>query len=152
MPKLKTIIVGHTTSNEAGANSPADFTLEFVKKTGSPPRKQSFEENLLKHPSQTDRQKERERGQLDLYRFDVSGDRVNSDDPGFKMIMRINSPDAWLPQSIFVLGHTEAGGIVLLGYHPQWGSDTSQNPEKSQWFDKVGPDDPVGPESHVISS
>lgn len=152
MPKLKTIVVGHTTSNEAGANSPEDFTLEFVKKSGTSEKKPLFRQHLLKHPSPTGQQRERDPGQLDLYRFDVSDDRINSDDPGFRIVMRINGSDAWLPQSIFVLGHTETGGIVLLGYHPQWGSDTSKDSVKSQWFDREGADEPVGPEWHVISS
>lgn len=167
MPKLNTIVVGHTTANVDQANSTADFTLEIVKKSGRPIKKE-FRKNLVKHSPQNDQeeeqendqeeeqqeeQREREKRQLDLYRFDVSRDNVNSDDPGFRIRMRINSTDGWLPQSIFVLGHTETGGIVLLGYHPQWGSDTSQSPrETSKWFDKEGAAPIAGPEAHVISS
>lgn len=156
MPKLTTIVVGHTTSNEDAANSPSDFTLEFVKKSGTQPKKFSFRENLLVHSPQSDGQEEkpeREKGQLDLYRFDVSDAKVNSDDPGFRIVMRIKTSDGWLPQSIFVLGQTETGGIILLGYHPQWGSDTSQAPRAtSRWFDKEGAPPIAGPEAHVISS
>ena len=75
---------------------------------------------------------ERERGRTDQYFFDLSGENVNSDAPGFQVIMRTLSDDGWLPSSIFVIGHTPGGGSIVLGSHPTWtgGSfDITSNPD-----------------------
>src|SRR5829696_806334 len=151
MPKLKNILVAHTThSKEEDARSTADFTLEIAKGSGTPVSKTFPKDKNCLHRNEPARQP----GQLDLYQFDVSADNVNSDEPGFRITMKIQSGDPWLPQSIFILGHTDIGQIVLLGYHPQWGSDTRRTPiETTMWFDKkVGTSDLVGLDTRVISS
>jgi hypothetical protein len=131
MPQLNRIFVTHTTADESDAGSDADFQLR-IRMPGDDVIR-DFPD--LPHD-------ERERGRTDFYEFDVSGDNVNSDDPVFRITMKmINTDDGWLPQSIFVIGETTTGGIVTLGAHPQWSDG---------WFDRGS--DAAGPEEHVISS
>jgi hypothetical protein len=149
MPKLKNILVIHTTSNEPDASTNAEFTLEIVKSSGTPVSKEFSKKDLL-HPDKLTRQP----GELDLFHFDVSTSNINSDESGFRIAMKIKTGNAWLPRSIFVLGHTDTGDIILLGYHPRWGSDTRRTAplETTRWFD-VGPEQPlIGIDTRVISS
>lgn len=83
---------------------------------------------------------ERERGRTDQYFFDLSGENVDSNGPGFQVIMRTLSDDGWLPASIFVIGHTPDGQSVVVGSHPTWNDG---------WFDSGS--DAAGPEQHVVS-
>jgi hypothetical protein len=116
MPKLKTIVVIHTTSTKENANSAADFSLEI----GRPG--QDVTVPFPRNPNQ------RQRGKLDVYQIDVSQHDVDSTGPGFSLIMTIRSDDGWLPLSIYVLGHTEAGDLELLGDHAFWDQEDG-------WFD-----------------
>jgi hypothetical protein len=131
MPKLKTVLVIHTTSDDDDrAGSAADFSLE-ISRPGA-----DVTLPFEKKPGQ------RQRGKLDVYRFDVSQQNVDSDAPGFSLIMTIRSDDGWLPKSIFVLGHTVHDELTLLGDHPFW----------DRWFDR-GPDAEEGSQpAHEISS
>jgi hypothetical protein len=86
MPKLKKLLVIHTTSNEdLNANSAADFSLE-ISRLG-----QDVTLPFPKNPGQ------RQKGKLDTYQFDVSQHNVDSDSAGFHLIMAIKSDDGWLP-------------------------------------------------------
>jgi hypothetical protein len=128
MPKLKTIIVIHTTSKEAHADSSADFWLEI----GGPGDDVTVP--FPKNPNQ------RQPGKLDIYQIDVSNRNVNSDAAGFSLIMTMKSRDGWLPTAISVLGRTADDELWLLGNHPFWDQG---------WFDSG--DDSVGEPSHEIS-
>ena len=85
MPKLKRILVVHTTANEENANSGADFSLE---------RSRPGPDVTIPFPKN---QNQRQQGKLDFYPFNVSRHNVNSDAPGLSLIMTINSEDGWLP-------------------------------------------------------
>lgn len=133
MPKLKQIVVIHTTVNDEPADSDAEFTLE-VAKSGP-----NFTMDFPNKPGQ------RQMGRTDLYQFDVSTKDVDSDDENLSIRMRIDDDNGWLPQSIFVMGETSDGRGILLGYHRQWPGDG--------WFDRRGGVSfPGAREKHVISS
>jgi hypothetical protein len=127
MPKLKSILVVHTTSTEDKANSAADFSLEISRP--GPDVTLPFPKN----PGQ------RQQGKLDVYQFNVAQHNVDSDAAGLSLIMTIKSSDGWLPTSIVVLGQTEDGELTLLGNHPFW----------DRWFDSGA--DAVDNPSHEIS-
>ena len=128
MPRLKEIVVVHTTSRHQDAASGADFTLE-IGMGGS--------DVTVDFPTNPD---QRRRGKLDLYRIDVSNHDVDADAPGFHLLMTIQNSDAWLPVSMFVLGLTTDDELRLLGNRPNWDQG---------WFDRGV--DPAGPPAHVIS-
>ncbi|GAA2687324.1 hypothetical protein [Actinoplanes palleronii] len=130
MPLLSGITVIHTTKDESDAGTDADFVLEIER----PGDHVELDFPNLPH-------NERERGRTDQYQFDVSKENLDSDDPFFKIRMRlIGSEDGWLPQSIFVFGQTVGGTTVVLGAHPEWSDG---------WFDKGS--DAAGPDVHTIS-
>jgi len=129
MPRITGLTVINTTADEDDAETDADFQLQIARPGGD----LLFTEPDLPHD-------ERERGRTDQYFYDLSGENVDSDAPGFQIIMRILSSDGWLPSSIFVIGHTPSAGNVVLGSHPTW---------TDGWFDSG--DDAAGPAEHVIS-
>ena len=57
------------------------------------------------------------------------------------MIMT-DTNDGWLPKSIWAIGETVSGDMIILGAHPEWSED--------KWFDRGS--DAVGPDRHKISS
>ena len=123
MPKLDTVLVVHTTAWDDGANTNAKFELEIAK-TGP-----NFKEKFPDLPPD-----EREMGRTDVYQFNVSG-KISTEDGEFRIIMRmLDSQDTWLPSSIFVLGQTTTGELILLGDHPQW----------SEWFQGIDQHDISG--------
>jgi hypothetical protein len=129
MPKLKKIVVIHTTVNDPPADSDAEFTLEIAR-SGS-----GFSRRFPNKPNQ------RQLGRTDLYQFDVSDKDVDSGDEHLRISMKINEDNGWLPQSIFVLGETLDGQGIILGYHRQWPGDG--------WFGGLFPGHR---EKHLISS
>jgi hypothetical protein len=132
MPKLKRIVVTHTTANEAKAGSNAQFTLVIQK----PPPAQDFTMKFPDHPGKN----EREPGKMDVYEFDVERQNINTDDAGFDILMSVNTGnpgDEWLPAAIVVLGQTSDDEIIHLGDHNQW---------TGEWFDKK-----IGRPTHQIS-
>ena len=128
MARISGLTIIHTTAYD-DADTDADFQLQVARPGG---------DLLLTFPDLP--HDEREGGRTDQYFFDLSGEIVDSDAPGFQVIMRILSSDGWLPSSIFVIGHTPDGGNVVLGSHPTW---------TEGWFDSG--DDPAGPAEHAIS-
>jgi hypothetical protein len=128
MPRLKKLLVIHTTSKHQDAASDASFTLE-IGMAGN-----DVTVDFPTNPNQ------RRRGKLDIYPIDVSDQNVDSDSPGFNLVMTIGSSDGWLPVSMFVLGLTTDDELWLLGNHPAWDQG---------WFDTG--DDPAGPPAHEIS-
>jgi hypothetical protein len=129
MARISGLTIIHTTAYDDDADTDADFQLQVARPGG---------DLLLTFPDLP--HDEREGGRTDQYFFDLSGENVDSDAPGFQVIMRILSSDGWLPSSIFVIGHTPDGGNVVLGSHPTW---------TEGWFDSG--DDPAGPAEHAIS-
>jgi hypothetical protein len=128
MPKLDTVTVIHTTARHPDAKSNADFEIE-IGRQGS-----NFRKDFPPHMGN------RELGMTAVYLFDVRRERIDSDHPEFEVIMRmVESPDGWLPLSIYVIGQASTGETILLGDHPAW----------SEWFDRG--EDPAGPEEHTIS-
>jgi hypothetical protein len=134
MPKLKNLLIIHTTSNAQDAASGADFKLEISG---------ADDDVTINFPRN---QNQRKQGKLDTYSLDVSQHNVNSDTAGFALIMSIkpstSSPntDGWLPSSIVVLGQqSEDGALTLLGNYPFW----------SDWFDAGV--NPAGDRAHEIS-
>jgi hypothetical protein len=134
MPKLKNILVIHTTDNQDDrAGSAADFSLE-ISKPGA-----DVTLRFEKKPG------ERQRGRLDVYQFPVSQHNVDSDAAGFSLIMTIKgdrSDDGWLPRAIFVLGQTVDDELTVLGDHPFWDA----------WFDGGPSPEPGSKPAHEISS
>lgn len=131
MPKLKTIVVVHTTADEPNADSNAEFELEI----GRPGP------DLVKRFPNDPNVDEREKGKMDIYKIDVSRDNVNTEDAGFNLVMKIKSSDAWLPASILAFGESKDHELIVLGDHQVW---------EEGWFDKGAGS--VGPEAHTISS
>jgi hypothetical protein len=129
MPPIIGLTVINTTADEDDADTDADFQLQIAR---------LGQDLVLTEPDLP--HDERERGRTDQYFYDLSGQGVDSDAPGFQITMRILSSDGWLPSSIFVIGHTPNAGNVVLGSHPTW---------TDGWFDSG--DDPAGPVEHVIS-
>jgi hypothetical protein len=130
MPELKTIVVVHTTADEPNAGSDANFELE-IGRPGA---------DLVKPFPNNPNVNERERGQMDLYKIDVSRDNVNTEVAGFNLVMKIKSGDGWLPASILVFGESKDHELIVLGDRQIW---------EDGWFDK-GPGS-VGEEAHTIS-
>jgi hypothetical protein len=133
MAKLNTITVIHTTADQSGADTDAEFELELR----NPGPLDDVKVPFINDPGRN----ERKRGQTDVYQFDVSLKTVEWEKPDFSIFMRAKNPgDDWLPQSIFVLGQGSDGRMILLGNHPQW--------QKG----KFGGTNPTGPDAHEISS
>lgn len=112
MPPLTRLFVVQTTADIDDAGTDAGFQLQIARPGG---------DVLMDFPDLE--HDERERGRTDQYEFDLSGvaPPVNSDDPGFSIIMRmVSTEDGWLPSSIFVFGQTTAGTTIPLGSHPSW--------------------------------
>jgi hypothetical protein len=81
MSELDTIVVLHTTSWEDDAQTDANFQLEIT--TSGDRVIKAFDD--LPH-------NEREPGQTDIYQFDVSGDKIDAEDPGLLITMRMLTP------------------------------------------------------------
>jgi hypothetical protein len=133
MPKLKKIVVAHTTAKVSNAGSNAEFTLVIQR----PPPAQQATMPFPSNPGD-----DRLSGNLDIYDFDLKGKNIDSDDPGFDILMSINTGnpgDEWLPASMFVLGQTTDNNIIILGDHYEWPED--------RWFNKK-----TGQATHQIST
>jgi hypothetical protein len=90
MARINGLTIIQTTADETDAGTDGGFQLQIARPGGDVLR--TFPD--LPYD-------ERERGRTDQYFFDLSGENVDSNAPGFQVIMRTLSADGWLPSSIF---------------------------------------------------
>jgi hypothetical protein len=110
MAILERIWVVHTTSTADDAETDSGITLEI--QSGA----QRMSKVLPDLPHD-----ERERGRTDEYELDLRDFQFDTDvlQPGdFRFTIR--GDDAWLPESIWVIGRTVNGDFELLIARPYW--------------------------------
>ena len=113
MAILERVWVTHTTSTDAEANTGAAFSLEISGNN----QVANLDFPDLPHD-------ERERGRTDQYEFDLRNWEIDHEDvlPGnVRLTIRGGEGgNAWLPQSIWVMGRTVDGQYHLLVARPDW--------------------------------
>jgi hypothetical protein len=107
MTLLKAIWIIHTTSSKKYSDTDARLTLIAQRPTG----------DYIREFPDCD-YNEREKGRTDQYVFDVSTEEV---DESTKLKIRIGeSPNGWLPSSIWAIGRTVDDRFVVLAHNPVW--------------------------------
>jgi hypothetical protein len=110
---LQKLWVIHTTANVNNAASNFRFTLEVQTPT------QRFSQDFPDLPHD-----ERNRGRTDQYEFDLRDEEIDYRDvtPG-NIRITSRAEDAWLPESIWVIGQEDDGEFHLLVGRPEWPSN-----------------------------
>lgn len=111
MANLYTLYIFLTTSTKVDANSDSKLAVVYTTRSGE---KKEFILRDLKHD-------ERELGRTDLYieKMDTTDDLSDIQDAQFKLVAL--GGDAWLPDSIFIIGRGN-GFRVLVG-RDKWPED-----------------------------
>jgi len=114
MALLDRIWVIHTTSRADKSDTNDNFSLHLPA-TGKAADSLGF---LLRFPNLP--HNERERGRTDQYEFDVRRFGIDHQEARGKISMSTDGGNAWLPQSIWVIGRTIDGEDHVLVARSSW--------------------------------